>query len=66
MIMPRSHSRRRTSGPKMLFISTAFMVDFFLTYEDIFGPLSIQESVFHLTVFINPVCPSRPPKKLKL
>lgn len=42
--------------------TTDFMMDFFfLKYKDVFGPLSIQESVFHLTVFINPVC--FPPKE---
>lgn len=44
--------------------TTDFTMDFPsppLKYKDVFGPLSIQESVFHLTVFINPVC--FPPKE---
>lgn len=50
----RSHSRRisglKTPFPLVLWWS------FFLTYKDMFGPLSIQECVFYLTVFINPMC----------
>ena len=47
----------------MLFISTDAMMDFFRTYKDMFGPFSIQECVFSLAVFINPVC--FPPKETK-
>lgn len=47
---------------KETFWTTGSLVDVFpLKYKEMFEPLSIQESVFHLTVFINAVC--FPPKE---
>lgn len=50
-----SHSRR-ISGLKMPFISTGVMMEFFPYLQGHVWASSIQECVFYLTVFINPMC----------